>query len=145
VSGPGKRKPPKYVLVPRRSRCPGLPGPAATVAITSLLHHGINLGFDAAPNPMMKRLLALVLLVGLAASCVTPLHAQQMSVAESQRKSAKEVRKQEKLMKKNARLQQKAQKRAAKAQQKSLKAAQKADAKANRQLQQRSPWFQPDH
>jgi len=96
------------------------------------------LGFDdAKPNLTMKRLLALVLLVGLTASCVIPLHAQQMSVAEYQRKSAKEARKQQKLMKKNARLQHKAQKRAAKAQQKSLKAAQKADAKANRQLHQR--------
>ena len=85
----------------------------------------------------MKRLLALVLLVGLTASCVIALHAQHMSVAEYQRKSAKEARKQQKLMKKNARLQQKAQKRAAKAQQKSLKAAQKADAKANRQLHQK--------
>jgi uncharacterized protein YigA (DUF484 family) len=77
----------------------------------------------------MKRLLALVLLMGLTASCAIPLHAQQMSVAEYQRKSAKESRKEQKLMKKNARLQQKAQKRAVKAQQKSLKAAQKADAK----------------
>src|ERR1700739_3911759 len=87
----------------------------------------------------MKRLLALVLLVGLTASSAIPLHAQQMSVAEIQRKSAKETRKQQKLMKKNARLQQKAQKRAAKAQQKSVKAAQKADAKANRQLHQKYP------
>ena len=86
----------------------------------------------------MKRLLALVLLVGLTASGAIPLRAQQMSVAEYQRESAKEARKQQKLMKKNARLQRKAQKRAAKAQQKSLKAARKADAKANRN-------FIPDH
>ena len=85
----------------------------------------------------MKRLLALVLLVRLTASCVIPLHAQQMSVAEYQRQSAKEAGKQQKLMNKNARLQRKAQKRADKAQQKSLKAAQKADAKANRQLHQK--------
>ena len=84
----------------------------------------------------MKRLLALALLVGLTASFAPPLHGQRMSVAEYQRKSAEEARKQEKLMKKNARLQQKATKRAAKAEQKSLKAAQKADAKANRQLHQ---------
>jgi hypothetical protein len=95
------------------------------------------LGFDAKPNLMMKRLVALVLLVGLAASYAIPLRAQQMSVAEYQRKSAKDARKQQKLMKKNARLQQKAQKRVARAQKKSLKAAQKADAKANRQLHHR--------
>jgi hypothetical protein len=85
----------------------------------------------------MKPLLALVLLVGLTASDAIPLHAQQMSVAEYQRQSAKEAGKQQKLMNKNARLQRKAQKRADKAQQKSLKAAQKADAKANRQLHQK--------
>jgi len=95
------------------------------------------LGFDAKPNLMMKRFLALALLAGLTASCAIPLHAQQMSVAEYQRKSAKEARKQQKLTKKNAKRQRKVQKRAAKAQQKSLKAAQKADAKANRQLHQR--------
>jgi hypothetical protein len=95
------------------------------------------LGFDGKPNLTMKRLLALVLLVGLTASCAIPLHAERMSVAEYQPKSAKEARKRQKLMKKNARLQRKAQKRAAKAQQKSLKAAQKADAKANRQLHQK--------
>jgi hypothetical protein len=86
---------------------------------------------------MRKRLLALALLMGWSASYALPVHAQQMSVAEYQRKSAKDARKQQKLMKKNARLQQKAQKRAAKAQQKSLRAAQKADAKANRQLHQK--------
>jgi hypothetical protein len=95
------------------------------------------LGFDAAPNQTMKRLLALVLLMGLTASCAIPLRAQQMSVAQYQRNSAKEARKQQKLTKKNAKQQRKAQKRAAKAQQKSLKAAQKADAKANRQLHQK--------
>jgi hypothetical protein len=83
---------------------------------------------------MRKRLLAVVLLMGWSASYAPPVHAQQMSVAEYQRKSAKDARKQQKLMKKNARLQQKAQKRAAKVQQKQLRAAQKADAKANRQL-----------
>ena len=85
----------------------------------------------------MKRLLTLVLFVGLTASSAIPLHAQQMSVAQYQRNSAKEARKQQKLTKKNAKLQRKVQKRAAKAQQKSLKAAQKADAKANRQLHQK--------
>jgi len=86
---------------------------------------------------MMKRLLVLGLFAGLAASCAIPLHAQQMSVAQYQRNSAKEARKQQKLTKKNAKVQWKVQKRAAKAQKKSLKAAQKADAKANRQLHQR--------
>ena len=85
----------------------------------------------------MKRLLAPVLLVALTASYAIPVRAQFMSVAEAQRKSAKDARKQQKLMKKNAKLQRKAQKRAAKAQRKSLKAAQKADAKANRRLHQR--------
>jgi hypothetical protein len=82
----------------------------------------------------MKRLLAIGLLVGLTSSCAIPVHAQQMSVAQYQRNSTKEARKQQKLTKKNAKRQRKIQKRAAKAQQKSLKAAQKADAKANRQL-----------
>jgi hypothetical protein len=86
---------------------------------------------------MMKRLLALVLVAGLTASCAIALHAQQMSVAQYRRNSAKEARKQQKLRKKSAKLQQKVLKRAAKAQQKSLKAAQKADAKANRQLRQK--------
>jgi hypothetical protein len=85
----------------------------------------------------MKRLLALGLLVRLTASSAIPLHAQQMSVAQYQRNSTKEARKQQKLTKKNAKQQRKIQKRAAKAQQKSLKAAQKADAKANQQLRQR--------
>jgi hypothetical protein len=95
------------------------------------------LGFGATPNLTMKRLLALVLLVGLTASCASRLRAQQMSVAQYQRDSAKEARKQQKLTKKNGKVQRKVLKRAAKAQQKSLKAAQKADAKANRQLRQK--------
>jgi len=82
----------------------------------------------------MKPLLALALLVGLTASDAIPLHAQQMSVAEYQRQSAKEAGKQQKLKNKNASLQRKAQKRADKAQQKSLK---KDAAKANRQLHQK--------
>lgn len=82
---------------------------------------------------MLKRSIGLALLL-LSAHCAPPARAQQMSVAEYQRKSAKDAKKQQKLTKKNAKLQQKAQKRAAKTQQKSLKAGQKADAKANRQL-----------
>ena len=85
----------------------------------------------------MKHLLALVLLVGLTAPYAIPLRAQPMSVAQYQRNSAKEARKQQKLTKKNAKLQRKVLKRAAKAQKKSLKAAQKADARANRQLHQK--------
>lgn len=85
----------------------------------------------------MKRLLALVSLAGITALCAPPLPAQQMSVAEYQRKSAKEARKQQKLMKKEAKLEKKILKRAAKEQQKSLKAAKKADAKANRQIQRK--------
>ena len=55
-----------------------------------------------------ETLLALVWLMGWS-SYAPPIHAQQMSVAEYQRKSAKDARKQQKLMRKNARLQQKAQ------------------------------------
>jgi|GEM_PF-3163933 hypothetical protein len=83
----------------------------------------------------MKRLLALVSLLGITALCAPPLRAQGMSVAEYQRKSAKDARKQQKLMKKEAKRQKKILKRAAKAQKKSLEAARKADAKANRQIQ----------
>jgi hypothetical protein len=83
----------------------------------------------------MKRLLPLVSLLGIIALGVPPLHAQQMSVAEYQRKSAQEARKQQKFWKKNAKLQKKILKRAAKEQKKSLDAARKADAKATRQLQ----------
>jgi hypothetical protein len=98
---------------------------------------GIDLYFDAAQNLMMKRLLALGLVVGLTVSCASPLHAQQMSVAQYQGNSAKDARKQQKLTKKNAKQQRKVLKRAAKAQKKSLKAAQKSDAKANQQLRQK--------
>ena len=102
-----------------------------------ILTLGIDLYFDAAQNLMMKRFLALGLLVGFTASCAVPLHAQQMSVVQYQGNSAKEARKQQKLTKKNAKQQRKVLKRAAKAQKKSLKAAQKSDAKANQQLRQK--------
>jgi hypothetical protein len=78
----------------------------------------------------MKRVVAFVLLALLSGSWVAPAQAQQMSVAEYQRKSAKDAKKQAK----SAKLQSKAQKKADKAQKKQLKAGQKADAKANRQL-----------
>jgi hypothetical protein len=84
----------------------------------------------------MKGVGVLVLLAMLSASGAMPVNAQQMSVAQHQRKSAKDARKQRKAMKKNAKLQRKAQKRTAKAQKKSLKADRKADAKANRKIHQ---------
>jgi Protein of unknown function (DUF2756) len=83
----------------------------------------------------MKRLLALVSLLGIAALCGPLLRAQQMNVAEYQRKSAKDARKQQKLMKKEAKREKKILKRAAKEQKKSLEAARKNDAKANRHLE----------
>jgi hypothetical protein len=82
----------------------------------------------------MKRVVALALLAVLSGSWAIPAHAQQMSVAEYQRKSAKDAKKQQKMQAKSAKLQAKAQKKADKAQKKQLKAGQKADAKANRQL-----------
>jgi hypothetical protein len=83
----------------------------------------------------IKRAAALALLIALSGSWAVTTKAQQMSVAEYQRKSAKDAKKQQKLQKKAAKQQAKAQKKAAKAQKKQLKAARKADAKANRQLQ----------
>jgi Skp family chaperone for outer membrane proteins len=82
----------------------------------------------------MKRVVAFVLLAVLSGSWEIPARAQQMSVAEYQRKSAKDAKKQQKMQAKSAKLQAKAQKKADKAQKKQLKAGQKADAKANRQL-----------
>ncbi len=82
----------------------------------------------------MKRIAAFALLVAMSGSWVGPAAAQQMSVAQYQRKSAKDAQKQQKLQKKAAKQQAKAQKKADKAQKKQLKAARKADAKANRQL-----------
>jgi hypothetical protein len=82
----------------------------------------------------MKSAAIWVLLTVLAGSCAVTTKAQQMSVAQYQRKSVKDAKKQQKAFKRNAKLQQKAQKRAAKAQAKSLRAGRKADAKANRQI-----------
>jgi hypothetical protein len=82
----------------------------------------------------MKRVASFALLFALIGSAAMPARAQQMSVAEYQRKSATDARKQQKAQKKAAKQQAKAQKKAAKAQKKQLKAARKADAKANRQL-----------
>jgi lipopolysaccharide export LptBFGC system permease protein LptF len=82
----------------------------------------------------MRRIVAFALLVAVSGSWVIPATAQQMSVAQYQRKSAKDAEKQQKLQKKAAKQQAKTQKKANKAQNKQLKAARKADAKANRQL-----------
>jgi hypothetical protein len=82
----------------------------------------------------MKRVATFALLLALSASCAIPAYSQQMSVAQYQRKSAKNAKEQQKQQKKSAKAQAKAQKKANKAQQKQLKAGQKADAKANRQL-----------
>jgi hypothetical protein len=82
----------------------------------------------------MKRVAALALLLTFSSAVSTPVEGQQMSVAQQQRKSAKDAKRQEELQKKAAKQQAKAQKKAEKAQKKQLKAAQKADAKANRQL-----------
>jgi hypothetical protein len=82
----------------------------------------------------MKRVAAFALLIALSSSWAAPAPAQQMSVAQYQRKSEKDAKRQQKLQKKAAKRQAKAQKKANKAQKKQLKAGQKADAKANRQL-----------
>lgn len=82
-----------------------------------------------------KRVAGIALLIALSGVRAVTVKAQQMSVAEYQRKSAKDAKKQQNLQKKAAKQQAKAQKKAAKAQKKQLKAARKADAKANRQLQ----------
>jgi hypothetical protein len=71
----------------------------------------------------------------LVVACCAPVCAQQMSVAEYQKKSAKAGAQQQKNLKKQAKQRAKAQKKAEKAQKKQLKQGQKADAKANRQLQ----------
>lgn len=75
----------------------------------------------------------LVLVTASVAWCA-PARAQQMSVAEYQKKSAKAGKQQQKNLQKQAKAQQKAQKKAEKAQKKQLQQARKADAKANRQL-----------
>jgi hypothetical protein len=77
---------------------------------------------------------AIVLLLALGSSPAIATPPQQMSVAEYQRKSAKDAKKQQKIQKKVAKQQQKAQKNAEKAAAKAQRKSQKADAKANRQL-----------
>jgi hypothetical protein len=85
----------------------------------------------------MRRLAGLVLLAGLCAGWAAPVRSQQVSVAQHQRDSDRDARKQAKLQRKAAKRQAKAQKRLNKAQAKQLKKARKADAKANRQLARR--------
>ena len=82
-----------------------------------------------------KNLGAIVLLMALGSSPTVARQPQQMSVAEYQRKSAKDAKKQQKIQKKVAKQQQKAQKLAEKAAAKAQRKSLKADAKANRQLQ----------
>jgi hypothetical protein len=82
----------------------------------------------------MRRWGAWLVLVAASAMWCAPVRAQQMSVAEYQKKSAKAGRQQQKDMQKQAKQRAKAQKKAQKAQAKQLKQARKADAKANRQL-----------
>jgi hypothetical protein len=81
-----------------------------------------------------SRVAALVLAAALSGVSVAPARGQQMSVAEYQRKSAKDAEKQQKQRSKAAKNQAKAQKKANKAQAKQLKKDRASDAKANRKL-----------
>ena len=80
------------------------------------------------------RLAVIGALTVLGAAFVPPAGGQRMSVAEYQKKSAKDAKKQEKLRKKAAKQQAKAQKKTNKAQAKQLKKDPKANEKANRKL-----------
>lgn len=82
----------------------------------------------------MRRVAGWILLVALSVGWTMPARAQQMSVQEYQRKSAKAGKQQQKMLRKEAKQRAKAQKKAEKAQRKQLKAARKADAKANARL-----------
>jgi len=82
----------------------------------------------------MRRWGAWLVLVAASLAWCAPARAQQMSVAEYQKKSAKAGKQQQKNLQKQAKQQAKAQKKAKKAQEKQLKRDRKADAKANRQL-----------
>jgi Tfp pilus assembly protein PilO len=83
----------------------------------------------------MKRIVALTLLAALTLGWSLPVHAQQMSMQEYSRRSAKLAKKQQKAYKKAAKRQAKAQKKALKAQPKAIQKQSKADAKANRRIQ----------
>ncbi len=78
----------------------------------------------------------MLVLTGVSLACALPaaVRAQQMSVAEYNKKSAQAGKKQDKDRAKAAKNQQKAQKKAQKAQAKQLKKDRKSDAKANRSL-----------
>jgi uncharacterized membrane protein YcjF (UPF0283 family) len=82
----------------------------------------------------LRGVAGLALAAGLSILAPTPLRAQQVSVAQHQKQSAKDAAKQQKLQKKAAKNKAKAQKKAQKAQAKQLKKDRKSDAKANRQL-----------
>ncbi|MGB7727112.1 MAG: hypothetical protein WBL50_03715 [Candidatus Acidiferrum sp.] len=82
----------------------------------------------------MRRIAGLLVLAGVSLACALPARAQQMSVAEYNKKSAQAGKKQDKDRAKAAKNQQKAQKKAQKAQAKQLKKDRKSDAKANRSL-----------
>jgi len=83
----------------------------------------------------MKRWGAWLVLVALSVAWCAPARAQQMSVAEYQKKSAKAGKQQEKNREKQAKQQAKAQKKAQQKQAKQLKKDRASDAKADRQLQ----------
>jgi len=84
----------------------------------------------------MRRMTGWILLAALSAGWAmpAPTRAQQMSVQEYERKSAKAGKQQEKMLRKSAKQREKAQKKAEKEQRKQLKSGQKADAKANARL-----------
>jgi Fe-S cluster assembly ATPase SufC len=71
----------------------------------------------------MKRLLALMLLLGLSIAFATPAGAQRMSNEEYARKSSRASKKQQKMLKKAAKKQRKAMKKYEKAQRKATRKA----------------------
>jgi regulator of protease activity HflC (stomatin/prohibitin superfamily) len=92
------------------------------------------MGIDYGLGIGMRRIAGLLVLAGVTLACALPMRAQQMSVAEYNRKSAQAGKKQEKDRAKAAKNQQKAQKKAQKTQAKQLKKDRASDAKANRTL-----------
>jgi uncharacterized protein HemX len=82
----------------------------------------------------MRTLAAVALGLVLGFVCVAPVRGQQMSVAEYQRKSTKDAKKQEKLQKKADKNRTKALKKMNKANKKQAAKDKKSDEKANRKL-----------
>jgi uncharacterized protein HemX len=84
----------------------------------------------------IRAIAGLTVAVALGAGMAAPVRvfAQQMSVAEYQKKSAKDAAKQQNLMKKSAKQKEKAQKKLDKANKKQLEKARKSDAKATAAL-----------